>query len=101
MEYYIDCNHITICYPYKINERLKDIGVLEQYRDKMYSLEEINKIIAELIVRTPYVDNSMDLNISVCWTENNTRGTHHHLTFQNYWHEKQKKTEDKVKFMFE
>lgn len=100
MKYFIDCDHITICYPYETTQKLKYIGVLEQYRGKKYSLKEINVIIADLIIKTPYVDNAMGLEIHVLWTEKNVTGYHHLLSFKNYWYEKQKRTEASVKFMF-
>jgi len=99
--FYIDCDHISICYPCKTRQYLDNLGVLEQYKNKKYSLEEINKIIADIIIKTPFVNNSMNLDINVCYSDGKAKGFHHIISIKNYWYENQQK-EDKpeIKYMF-
>ena len=75
MKYFIDCDHITICYPYETTQKLKYIGVLEQYRGKKYSLKEINAIIADLIIKA-HILIAMSLEI-LSLDKKDVTGYHH------------------------
>jgi hypothetical protein len=96
-KYYID-EHIRYCYPYKAREIVKEYGVLKEYIGKEYSRDEIDKIICELIMRHPYIENSMHIDISIMWKENNTIGYYHTLSFQNDNDEKQKRGSSEIKY---
>lgn len=89
-KYFIDTN-ITYCYPYNISHKTTDYGVLSRYVGKCFNRDKIDEIICELITRHPYVENSMRLNISVKWKENNTIGFYHNLCFENDNYKKQNK----------
>lgn len=95
--FYINFEYMTRVYPYEASDRVKNFGVLEQYRDKMYTLREMNEIIADLIIRTPYIRNAMSLKISV------TRGTsyHHILNIMNYEYDDQVRSDDeRIEFLY-
>lgn len=95
--FYIDFDTMKICYPYEISERVTGFGVLEQYRNKKYTLKEINEIIAELVIRTPFISNSMSLYMTVYGMNR----IHFMLNIPNYEHENQNKEyKPEVKFMF-
>lgn len=89
-KFYIDCNAVKMCYPHGVSKRVDNLGVLERYKDKKYTLKEINEIIAELIVKNPYISNSMFIKISV----SSNLGYHHMLNIRNYEYGKQKQVEN-------
>ena len=95
--YFID-KHITYCYPYDVNKVTKDYGVLSEYIGKFYSRNEIDKIICKMIMKHPYIEGSMWLNIHVMWKKENTSGFYHILNFKNDNDEKQNKGNLKIKY---
>lgn len=96
--FYIDFDFMKMCYPYEINESVTGFGVLEPYRNKKYTLKEINEIIAELVIRTPYISHSMGLYMTVYGPMHKI---HFMLSIPNYEHDNQsKEKQPEVKFMF-
>lgn len=93
-KYYIN-PHITYCYPYDVTQYIDKsevFGVLEQYMYKVYTRDEIDKIICELIIKHPYIDHSMHIGINIMWMdERNVRGYYHILNFKNDKYDKQKR----------
>lgn len=92
-KYYID-SYITHYYPYDITRHISDsaFGVLNKYMYKVYTRDEIDAIICELITRHPYIDNSMRLGIRIMWMdEHNTRGYYHILDIPNDNYENQQR----------
>lgn len=89
---------ISYCYPYDIARVTKDYGVLKQYMGKQYSQEEIDKIICELIVKHPYVEKSMSLDINIMWEDETSVGYYHILTFRNDNYKEQEKSDLVIKF---
>lgn len=96
-KYYID-ESIRYCYPFEISKRTKEHGVLKEYIGKLYNRNEIDKIICELIMRHPYIENSMSLEIFILWKENNIKGYYHVLTFENDNYKKQKRNDIIIKY---
>lgn len=96
-KYYID-NLITYCYPYKGSKSTKNYGVLSKYIGKYFNRSEMDKIICELIMKHPYIENSMFLELSGMWTEGNTTGYYHVLNFENDNCEKQNKGSLEIKY---
>lgn len=84
--FYIDFSTIRITYPSDISRNINRFGVLEQYRDKTYTLKEINAIVAELVTKVPYIPGSMSLKLNVIGV-----GYHHMLVFKNYDYKEQKR----------
>jgi hypothetical protein len=101
LKFYIDFEDISYCFPYCESKRTKNFGVLDKYRNKLYSIEEINEIIAELITKIPYISGAMDLNMTINYKElfMNIVGYHHILSFKNYDHHLQKITDTEIKFL--
>ena len=64
-KYFIEVNSITYQYPYGIDKKVTDYGVLNKYIGKEFSRKEIDKIIAKMILKHPYIDNSMNLKLSI------------------------------------
>ena len=96
-KFYIDFSHITRIYPRETSKRVQNFGVLEQFKDNKYTLREINEIIAELMVKTPFIKGSMEIKLTV----NSNRGYHHILVFKNYEYEKQNREDsEKIGFLF-
>lgn len=89
-KFYINFNYITMNYPSEVSKLVNNFGVLEQYKDKKYTLKEINNIIAELVVKTPYINNSMQIKLSVM----NGGAYHHTLVFKNYEYNNQNRSEN-------
>jgi hypothetical protein len=85
-----------MCYPYEISKRINDFGVLEQYKDKKYTMAEINQIVADLIMKNPYISNSMFIKICVM----SGMGYHHILDIKNYNYSKQERTDKEVRFQY-
>jgi hypothetical protein len=96
-KYFID-GFITYCYPYDIEKGTKDYGVLSKYIGKYFNRDEMDKIICELIMKHPYVENSMWLKLSVQWIEENITGYYHILNFRNDNYEKQSKASLEIKY---
>jgi len=94
--FYIDFNTIKMIYPREVSKKVTNFGVLEQYRDKKYTMKEINEIIAELITKRPFISNSMSIHINVMGI-----GYHHMLDIKNYNYDKQNRIDNaKVEFLY-
>lgn len=85
--FYIDFKNIKYIYPREISKRVENFGVLEKYKDKKYTLDEINQIVAELVIRMPFISHSMDIQINIMGI-----GYHHMLRIKNYEYNSQKRT---------
>ena len=96
-KYFID-DFITYCYPYDVSHMTQNYGVLSDYIGKYFNRDEIDEIICELIMRHPYVENSMSLHLSVQWTDGNTVGYYHILDFSNDNYEQQKRGNLEIKY---
>lgn len=96
--FYINFNHITRTYPKEISKVVNNFGVLEKYRDKKYTLKEVNEIISQLIVKTPFILGSMEIKMDIM----SNCGYHHILVFKNYEYHSQNRTDkEEIKFLFE
>lgn len=93
-EYYIDENSIRYCYPYETDNKATDYGVLSNYIGKKYSRKEMDKIVAEMILRHPYIKGSMRLHLNVM----RNQSYYHMLTFKNYAYKKQEKDDMSIKY---
>lgn len=98
MKKYFISSHITYCYPYEVSKKVKEYGVLSEYIGRYYNRDEMDKIICEMIMKHPYIENSMWLNLSVMWKEGNTTGCYHILNFKNDNDEKQRKGSLEIKY---
>ena len=95
--FYIDFRTIRMIYPRQVSTYVEDYGILEQYKDKKYTLKEINEIVADLVTKTPYINNSMDIKINIM----SNRGYHHMLVIRNYDYDKQEREKDpRIKFLY-
>ena len=95
-KFYINLNTIKMCYPSSISTKVKKYGVLSKYENKKYTLHEINAIVAELIVKQPFISNSMVLEINIM----NAGSYHHILNIKNYEYKDQKREKaPEIKFM--
>ncbi len=83
-KYYID-EFIAYCYPYETNKATENYGVLAKYMGKYFNRNEMDKIICELIMKHPYVENSMRLEIRIMYKDERAYmcGFYHILDFQN------------------
>ena len=81
-KYFID-DYITYCYPYETRKSTKDYGMLSKYIGKYFNRDEADKIICELIMRHPYIENSMEVELRIMWEEKNITGFYHILNFKN------------------
>lgn len=94
--FYIDFDNIKRLYPSEISQRVKRFGVLDQYKDKKYTLKEINAIVAELVTKVPYIPGAMSLKLNVIGV-----GYHHMLVFKNYDYKEQDRGEQpEVQFLY-
>lgn len=84
--YYIES--VRCCFPYQTEREVFDYGVLKDYINKEYNRSEIDKIIAKMIIKHPYIKNSMHIKICVEYKHTNgikrSRGIYHNLRFMNY-----------------
>lgn len=96
-KYFID-DFMAYCYPYDVSKKVTDYGVLSEYIGKRYNRDEIDKIICELIMKHPYIEHSMWLNLSVMWEEKNTSGYYHILNLKNDNHDNQSKGNMAIKY---
>lgn len=93
MEYYID-ERIEFCYPYEPSQYTNISGELQKHIRKMYSRDEMDEIICELIRRHPFIENSMHIKIYVRHNNN----FYHILTFKNDNYEEQQRGSLEVKY---
>lgn len=94
--FYIDFSTIRITYPSDISRNINRFGVLDQYKDKKYTLKEINAIVAELVTKVPYIPGAMSLKLNVIGV-----GYHHMLVFKNYDYKEQDRGEQpEVQFLY-
>ena len=100
MKKYFISNDITYLYPHEISENVKEYGVLSAYMGKYYDRDEIDKIMCEMIMRHPYIENSVMLTFSVMYvyTENNVRGYYQHFCFKNDNYKQQTKGNLEIKY---
>ena len=98
--FYIETESIRYCYPYECSKTAKSYGVLEPYIGKHYTREEIDKVIAELITRHPYIEGSMSLHVDIIrkTSPDSLDSYFHMLEFQNYEYGKQEKGDTQIKF---
>lgn len=97
-KYYIE-DTISYCYPNDYSQITEEnYGVLQQYMGKQYNREEMDKIICELIIKHPYIENSMELDINIMWEDGSVTGYYHILTFKNDNYRKQKKGDLIIKY---
>lgn len=97
--FYIDLKTVRAIYPCDISRVVKNLGVLEKYRDKKYTLKEINEIVAELVTKVPYIPHSMNIHINVM---GNGYGYHHMLDIKNYNFKGQERLDNpEIKFYYE
>lgn len=96
-QYYID-KHVTYCYPYETKKLTKEYGVLSKYIGKYFSRDEIDEIICELVMKHPYIENSMMLNLAVMWRDERIVGYYHTLDFRNDNYEKQNRGSLEIKY---
>ena len=94
--FYINLKTTKMCYPSSIRTSVKNYGVLSKYENKKYTLHEINAIVAELIIKQPFISNSMFLEIYIM----NGGGYHHILNISNYEYKNQKREKaPEIKFL--
>lgn len=100
--FFIDFNSIAVLFPFEIAGPIEHYGVLEQYRDKKYTMKEMNAIIAELIEKQPYVPTAMNISIHTMYTnQENETCYHHSIHFKNHLHTSQQRKEDHtIQFLF-
>lgn len=96
-KYFID-DFITYCYPYEVSKKTENYGVLYKYIGKYFNRDEIDKIICELIMKHPYIENSMRLELSVKIKENNVISYYHILKFNNDNYKNQTKGNLEIKY---
>lgn len=96
-KYYID-KFITYCYPYDIKRVTKNYGVLSKYMGRYFDRNEMDKIICELIMKHPYIENSMMLEISIMQKDERTIKFYHSLNFINDNYQKQNKESLEIKY---
>lgn len=96
-KYFID-DYITYCYPFETSKITKDYGVLSKYIGKYFNRDETDEIICELIMRHPYIENSMVLNFRIMWKDENTTGFYHILNIRNDDFDKQNRGSLEIKY---
>ena len=94
--YYIDEKSIRYCYPYGTDQTVKEqnYGVLSNYIGKKFTRDEMDQIIAEMVVKHPYIENSMHLHLAVM----RNRSYYYILDFHNYDYDKQDQGEMNIKY---
>ena len=98
--YYIDTN-VRCCYPYECDRVVKDYGVLKRYILKKYTRAEMDRLLARLMVKHPYVSGAMHLELTVYCIRADGRGpisTYHHLTFKNDFYAKQSRENEAIQY---
>ena len=98
MKQYFINDFIYYCYPYETSKITKDYGVLSEYIGKYFNRDEADEIICELIMRHPYIEKSMNLQIKMMWKERNITGFYHILDIRNDNYAKQTKGSLEIKY---
>lgn len=95
---------VDFCYPYKGGSATTaKFGVLRNYYGNLYTQDEIDEIICEMIKRHPYIDNSMDITITISRKFKDDDGEESSdmykcLRFPNYNYEFQERGSMKIKY---
>lgn len=97
-EYYFIDEFISYCYPYECDRKTQSYGVLKKYMGNKYTREEMDRIIAELVMRHPYVSNSMSLKIRFMKQSDKIASFYCVIDFKNYDYPNQKKGDKYIKF---
>lgn len=100
-KFFLDLECVSYGYPYKASKYTKNLGVLEKYKGKTYTEKEINRIIAELMIKVPYVENAIDVELSVMYRENNYVGYYQILSFRNFEYKNQERNDSTIKFLYD
>lgn len=98
MKKYFICPHVHYCYPCEVAKPTIDFGVLHQYIGKYFTRDQIDEIICKMVLRHPYVEGAMQLEISVQWEENGVVGYYHSFEFQNENYKIQNKSNTEIKY---
>lgn len=87
-------------YPYDISRKVKEenLGVLAEITQNVYSFQEMNQIVARLIVRTPYVAGAMLVSFNFYQVG---AGDHSRLIFKNPYYNEQEKGDLCVRYLFD
>lgn len=93
-EFYIDEKSIRYCYPCETDKIVTNYGVLKEYIGKKFSREEIDRIIAEMITKHLYIENSMRLHLAIM----RDRSYYHILNFRNYKYKNETKGDVEIKY---
>ena len=90
-QYYFD-KPMFFTYPGGCSLKVADFGVLQKYIGNYYSKTEMDRIIADMMLKHPYVSGAYELNINISKVvDANTSEYYHMLTFKNDNCEKQEK----------
>lgn len=82
-QYYFN-DYISFRYPEDLSEYVNDWGVLSKYKDKLFTREEMDDIICEMVKRHPYVPHGLTVKIKTLWiNEEGEKGYYHILYFTN------------------
>ena len=79
-------------------KKVTDYGVLNKYIGKEFSRKEIDKIIAEMILKHPYIDNSKFIELSIMRKTAEFKSFYHTLNFRNYNYKNQVKGDTTIKY---
>lgn len=100
--YYIES--VSCCMPYYTECTTYNYGVLERYIDKEYSRSGIDKIIAEMIIKHPYINGSMFVRVCIEYKyfdekrNRKIKGIYHNLRFDNDNYKNQTEDGNGVKY---
>lgn len=90
-QYYFD-KPMFFTYPGGCSLKVADFGVLQKYIGNYYSKTEMDRIIADMMMKHPYVSGAYELNINISRVvDANTSEYYHMLKFKNDNYEQQEK----------
>ena len=89
-------SEVELSLPFKTDRTLNNWGVLESYKDKLFSLEEIIELTAELYKKQPYILGAMQIEVLISWKVDDIQGIHDVLDFYNYYYETENVDDDFV-----
>ena len=82
--YYLIPAQISVVFPSSVSRAIEDEGVLTSYVERLYSREQMDEIICEMVKRHPYVEGALYIDIPILWQDDNgVQGFYHRLRFLN------------------
>lgn len=82
--HYLIPAQISVTFPFSTSRLIEDEGVLTNHVERLYSRDQMDELICQLIKRHPYVEGALYIDIHIFWQDDDgNQGFYHRLRFLN------------------